>query len=127
MDLFSASGVIAALAYYVPFAFWALLCGGALFAFSRAVTNPPRDDLETRGVFSTLSERLGSAAAASRIRRAIVAGLALGVPITFGACRIVLDAKKPLEGSMFVLIAVGWFLFSVSSVATIALVANPRR
>ena len=56
-----------------------------------------------------------------------VAGLALGVPITFGACRIVLDAKKPLEGSMFVLIAVGWFLFSVGSVATIALVASPRR
>ncbi len=127
MDLLSTSGVIAALVYYVPFAFWALLCGGALFAFSRAVTTPPRDDLETRGVFSTLSERLGSAAAASRIRRAIVAGLALGVPITFGACRIVLDAKRPVAGSMFVLIAVGWFLFSVSSVATIALVASPRR
>ena len=127
MDLFSASGVIAALAYYVPFAFWALLCSGALFAFSRAVTTPPRDDLETRGVFSTLSERLGSAAAASRMRRAIVAGLALGVPITFGACGIVLDAKRPLEGSMFVLIAVGWFLFSASSVAMIALVASPRR
>ena len=127
MDLFFASRVIAALAYYVPFAFWTLLCGGALFAFSRAVTTPPGDDLETRGVFSTLSERLGSAAAASRMRRAIVAGIALGVPVTFGACRIVLDSKKPLEGSMFVLIAAGWFLLSVSGGATIALVASTRR
>ena len=119
--------MVTALAYHVPFAFWTLLCLGALVAFTRAVTTPPRDDLETRGVFSTLSERLGNAATATRVRGALLAGALLGVPIAFGACRLVWRADASIDGSTLVVIAVGWLFLSIGGAALLVLVLGTRR
>ena len=119
--------MLARLAYHLPFAFWALLCAGALLAFLRATTTPPRDDLETRGVFSTLSERLGNTASAARARRAITLGFVLGVPITFGACRLVWRAEMAQDASTFVLIAGGWSLLSIGGIAAATLAIGGRR
>ncbi|MEM9176157.1 MAG: hypothetical protein AAGC67_13095 [Myxococcota bacterium] len=119
--------MIAELAYALPFAFWSLLCAGALLAFARAVTAPPREDLETRGVFSTLSDRLGNAASASRVRRALGLGIVVGVPITFGACRVVWRADHGIDGSTLVLIAAGWLFLSIGGIATAILSLDARR
>ena len=126
--------MLAALAYHVPFAVWTLLCVGALFAFTRAVTTPPRDDLETRGVFSTLSERLGQAANGARMRRALLRGLGLGIPTAVGASAFVwrVDPYGSLRsegagGSTMLLIGVGWLLLSVAVIAGLSLGVSARR
>lgn len=119
--------MLTGIAYHVPFAFWTFLCLAALFAFLRAVTAPPRDDLETRGVFSTLSERLGDATDAARVRRALASGSLIGVPVALGACSVVWRAETAIGASTLVVIAVGWLFLSIGAVATLILVLGARR
>jgi hypothetical protein len=119
--------VLIGIAYHVPFAFWTLLCLGALFAFLRAVTTPPRDELETRGVFSTLSERLGDATDAARVRRALATGSLIGVPVALGACSVVWRAEAAVGASTLVVIAVGWLFLSIGGIATLILIFGSRR
>lgn len=119
--------MVTQIAYHVPFAFWTLLCLSALAAFLRAVTTPPRDDLETRGVFSTLSERLGEAATASRVRRSLAIATLVGLPIALGACGVVWRADSAVAGSTLVVIAGGWLFLSIGGVATLLLALGSRR
>ena len=119
--------MLTAIAYHVPFAFWTCLCLGALVAFLRAVTTPPRDDLETRGVFSTLSERLGDATDAARVRRALATGTLIGIPVALGACGVVWRAEAAIGASTLVVIAVGWLFLSIGGAALLVLVVGSRR
>ena len=114
-------------AYHTPFAFWTFLCLATLFAFLRAVTAPPREDLETRGVFSTLSERIGDATDAARVRRALTAGSLAGIPVALGACNVVWRAETAIGGSTLVVIAAGWLFLSIGAVAALILVLGSRR
>ncbi len=119
--------MITAVAYHVPFAFWTFLCLGALVAFLRAVTTPPRDDLETRGVFSTLSDRLGRAATTARVRRGLAIGSALGIPLALVAAGVVSRSNPAVAGSTLVVIAVGWLFLSIAATAALVVVLGARR
>jgi len=120
--------VTAELAYHAPFLFWALLCAGALAAFLRAITAPPRADLEKRGVFSTLSDRLAGVFSAGRVRAAILAGVVVGVPLTWVALRLVwrADPHGVLHAaggawSTLALIGAGWLFLSIGLVVALVL------
>lgn len=120
----------AELAFHVPFGFWTLLCLGALVAFVRTTTRPHDDELETRGVFSTLSLRLSKAGSPERVRQALGAGLALGLPTTFAILRFVwradphgsLDGAHGTNWSTLAVIGSGWLLLSVGTITALALV-----
>ena len=118
----------AEIAYHAPFLFWALLCAGALAAFLRAITAPPQEDIETRGVFSTLSDRLASVFSAGRVRMAILAGVVVGIPLTWIALRLVwrADPHGVLHGaggawSTLTLIGAGWLFLSIGLVVALVL------
>ena len=119
--------MVTAVAYHVPFAFWTFLCLGALVAFLRAVTTTPRDDLETRGVFSTLSDRLGRAATTARVRRGLAIGATLGIPLALVAAGVVSRSNAAVAGSTLVVIAVGWLFLSISASAVLVVVFGTRR